>query len=174
MVAKTSTPETTPAASPTPAKAPTGDTAAAAAALRLERLLTTDARAFKFVEPGDTVVGVINEVVVRQTMDFKTKQPVWWKGKNGEPDRMQEQIVLTIDTDLDEVNEEYPEDDGERAVYIKGWGPQKRSFIKAVKSLKRMPAVGDTVQLTFTGLSVEVDKDSGQPWKEFVYSLTAP
>lgn len=165
--AKTSTPTI-----PTAVHFKTGGTAAAAAAA-LERLLTSDARAFKFVAPGDTISGTINKIDVRQTRDFKTKAPVFWKGKDGEPDRAQEQIVITVDTDLDDVTEEYPEDDGERALYIKGWGPQKRSFIKAVKRIGRMPQDGDTIVMTFTGLSTEVDKDSGQPWKEYVYTLTA-
>ena len=133
----------------------------------LSRILATSARAFKFGTAGDSVSGPIESVKVQQVRDFKTKAPVFWTD-----DRPQEQIIVTVQTDLDEPDVEYGEDDGLRAVYIKSWGPQVRAFRKGVKGLKRLPREGDIFSAAFTGLSTDVDSGSGEPWKIFEYTAT--
>jgi hypothetical protein len=135
----------------------------------LARILATSAKAFKFEAPGDLVTGVIDSIVVRQVRKFKTNVPVFWD--DGRP---QEQIVVTIQTDLDEPDEDNPEDDGLRAVYVKSWGPQVREFRRGAKALHRLPREGDTFTASFTGLSTEKDKTSGEPWKEFIFEVERP
>jgi hypothetical protein len=135
----------------------------------LARILATSAKAFKFENVGDEVSGVIDSIVVRQVRKFKVNTPVFWD--DGRP---QEQIVVTIATDLNEPDEDTPDDDGMRAVYVKSWGPQVREFRKGAKALHRLPREGDIFTASFVGLSEEKDKTSGESWKEFIYEVTRP
>jgi len=150
---------------PPTANIPTGSNSADAALLRI---LSSAAQAYRFVSPGDTVTGVIEKIEVRQTSDFKTRKPVFWD--DGRP---QEQVVVTVQTDLDEtgVGDFEGEDDGLRAIYVKSWGPQVRAFRKGVKGLKRMPMEGDKFTASLIGVSEDKPRVGEDPEKIFAYTV---
>jgi hypothetical protein len=126
--------------------------------------LSSNAKAFKFVHPGDTVTGEIISVQVVQVRNFKTPHsPVFWD--DGRP---QEQIVFQIQTDLDEPDAG-DDDDGMRAVYVKGWGLQVRALRKIARTLKRMPEAGDKFSASLVGVSEDKPKAGEDPEKIFAY-----
>jgi len=77
-------------------------------------------------EKGDRYEGEILSKSVRQQTDFKTKKPLFWD--DGRP---REQMVVSIQTDLDEPDEDGGEDDGVRNLYIKY--KMKEAVAKAVR-----------------------------------------
>lgn len=74
-------------------------------------LLGGGGKSAKFENIGDTVTGRIVSTEVRQQTDIKTGEPLTWE--NGDP-RMQLVVTLATDQRDDE------DDDGHRAVYVKG------------------------------------------------------
>jgi hypothetical protein len=107
----------------------------------LDDLLAPTGKSLKFETPGQTYTGIVISTAVRQATEFGTGKPLTFD--DGSP---REQIVIILDTQLrDDVD-----DDGTRSLYIKGWGPQKRAFIAAVKA-NGSPEAGDTLTVTFTG-----------------------
>lgn len=73
-------------------------------------LLGGGGKSAKFEQPGDTITGDIVSTEVRQQTDLQGNPLVW---DNGDP-RMQ--LVVTLATDL----RDDADDDGHRAVYVKG------------------------------------------------------
>src|SRR6187402_2914262 len=92
----------------------------------IDRMLTGGAKSAKFEHPGDTISGVVDEVAVRQATEYGTGKPLTFD--NGDP---REQIVVIIKAEGIALEDE--NDDGFRAIYIKGWGAQRRAFIQAVR-----------------------------------------
>jgi hypothetical protein len=74
-------------------------------------LLGGGGKSAKFDQVGDTITGDIVSTEVRQQTDMKDGSPLVWE--NGDP-RMQ--LVVTLATDL----RDDEDDDGHRAVYVKG------------------------------------------------------
>src|SRR5580765_1661624 len=127
----------------------------------LDRMLSGGAKSAKFEHPGDTVTGIVDEVMVRQATEYGTGKPQTFD--NGDP---REQIVVIIRVDNHIPEDE--NDDGFRAVYIKGWGQQRRAFIQAVRDAAK-PAPGDRFTATFT--KSEPSKTGGFPAKVFEYRI---
>ena len=128
----------------------------------LDRMLSGGAKSAKFESPGDTIAGVITDVQVRQATEYGTGAPQHFQ--NGDP---KEQIVVTIRADITPTDED---DDGHRSIYIKGWGPQRRAFIDAVrKAGVKKPLPGD--RFTATLLRMEPSKQGGFPAKVFEYGV---
>lgn len=127
----------------------------------LDRMLSGGAKGFKFDKPGDTVTGIIDRIDVRQATEYGTGKPLTFD--NGDP---REQIVVQLRTE--NVPREDEDDDGVRAVYIKGWGVQRRAFISAADKSGK-PAVGDRFTATLTGL--EPSKTGGFPAKVYEYRI---
>lgn len=126
----------------------------------LERMLSGGAKSAKFEQAGDTISGTITEIAVRQATEFGTNAPQFFD--NGDP---KEQIVVIIKADGVAVDDD---DDGHRAVYIKGWGMQRRAFIEAVRHAGiKKPAVGDRFTATLTGM--KPSDRGGFPAKVYEY-----
>lgn len=97
----------------------------------------------KFPEIGATVTGsIIREPEVQQQRDFQTGEPKFWD--DGKP-MQQLQVVLSTD----QRDPENPDDEGERAVYIKG--QMQKAVREAVrKSGAKGLAVGGKLTVTYT------------------------
>jgi hypothetical protein len=104
-------------------------------------------RSAKFDNAGDTITGTITaEPEMRQQTDIKSGQPKFWD--NGDP---QMQLVVRLQTDL----REDADDDGIRAIYVKG-GFKAPTMQKAIADAVRASgakglAVGGTLTVTYTG-----------------------
>lgn len=98
----------------------------------------------KFPAPGAKVAGVITrQPEVQQQRDFTTGELKTWD--NGDP-MQQLQVVLATD----ERDQEIPDDDGERAIYVKG--AMKKAVQDAVrKSGAKGLEVGGHLTITYTG-----------------------
>lgn len=129
----------------------------------LDRMLSGGAKsAFKRETPvGTSVTGIIMDIAVRQATEFETGKPLTFP--SGDP---KEQIVVTIKAEG--IDLEDADDDGTRAVYIKGWGQQRRAFQEAAKRDGK-PGPGDRFTATFKGLGV--NERGGFPPKEFDYRI---
>jgi hypothetical protein len=127
----------------------------------LDRMLSGGAKSAKFESPGDTVSGIVDDVMIRQATEFGTGKPLTFD--NGEP---REQIVVVIKVDNHIPEDE--NDDGFRAVYIKGWGQQRRAFIQATRDGGK-PVQGSRFTASFVRL--EPSKAGGFPAKVFEYRI---
>lgn len=128
----------------------------------LDDLLTGGgAKSAKFDQPGQSITGTITDVTVRQATEFGTGKPLTWD--DGNP---REQIVVSIQTN----QQDDPDDDGVRAVYVKGWGQPLKAF-RAASQATGKPAKGDTFTATFTGFG-QKPAQGGFPPKEFEYVIT--
>jgi S1-C subfamily serine protease len=125
----------------------------------LDRMLSGGAKGAKFESPGDTVSGIVDDVMIRQATEYGTGKPLTFD--NGDP-REQIVIVLKVDNHVPE------DDDGFRAVYIKGWGHQRRAFIQATKDGGK-PVQGSRFTASFVRL--EPSKAGGFPAKVFEYRI---
>lgn len=102
----------------------------------------------KFDQPGDTVAGTITSTEVREQTDIQTGKPLTWD--NGDP-RMQ--LVVSLQTDLRDDND----DDGVRAVYVKGSKkPGSKSLHDAVRAAVQSAGakgleVGGTLSVSYVG-----------------------
>lgn len=129
----------------------------------LDQILAGGGATAKFEAPGDTHVGEIVDIQIRQVNDYDTGKPSFWD--DGNP---QEQIVVTIATS--EQND--PEDDGHRNVYIKGWGDQLKAFRQAAKTLGRNPRPGDVFTASYIGDGEKKNARFNAP-KLFQYEVQA-
>ena len=127
----------------------------------LDRMLSGGAKSAKFEREGDTITGIVDEVLIRQATEYGTGKPLTFD--NGDP---REQIVVVIRAD--DVVREDENDDGFRSIYIKGWGQQRRAFIQAVRDAAK-PTAGDRFTATFT--RSEPSKQGGFPSKVFEYRI---
>lgn len=127
----------------------------------LDRMLQGGAKSAKFERAGDSITGVVTEVLVRQATEFGTGAPQTFK--NGDP---REKIIVVIKAEG--VTPEDPDDDLHRAVYIKGWGVQRRAFTEAVKAGGK-PKPGDRFTATMTG--TQPSPQGGYPSKVFEYRV---
>lgn len=129
-----------------------------------EFLMAGGAKSAKFEVIGTTVTGTIaSEPEVMQQTDFRTGEPKFWN--DGKP-RLQMRIILAT-SERDPSN---PDDDGNRAIYIKG------QMQKAVRDAIRQAgapgiAVGGTLAITYTGNGVA---DGGYPPKIYSAAYTPP
>lgn len=113
---------------------------------------------------GDQVTGKITAISLRQTRNYKTKEPEFWK--DGEP---REQFVVVVQTDL----AQFDGDDGKRSLYVKWWSHWRKAFAKAVLANgAEEPEVGGTLSVKFVGLG-ERDDDLS-PAKLFEYQYAVP
>ena len=129
----------------------------------LDSILAGGGATAKFEAPGDTYMGEIVDIQIRQVNDYDTGKPSFWDG--GRP---QEQIVVTIATS----EQTAPDDDGHRNVYIKGWGDQLKAFRQAAKALGRNPRPGDVFTASYVGDGEKKNARFNAP-KLFKYEVTA-
>lgn len=110
-------------------------------------LLGGGTRSAKFERPGDKVSGEILSVDTKQQTDLDGNPKTW---DNGDP---MWQVVVVLQTD--ERDPADPEDDGRRAVYLKG-SAKYASTAKATADALRAAGVktlepGGTFALAYTG-----------------------
>lgn len=129
----------------------------------LDSILSGGGATAKFEAPGDTYMGEIADIQIRQVNDYDTGKPSFWD--DGRP---QEQIVVTIETS----DSTGPEDDGQRNIYIKGWGDQLKAFRQAAKNLGRNPRAGDVFTASYIGDGEKKNARFNAP-KLFQYEVKA-
>lgn len=124
-----------------------------------------DAPAFfsKESKIGDSIEGIISNISIRQTRDFKSKKPESWD--DGSP---KQQIVVIIDTTNSK---------GEivsNSVYVKWWGPNRKAFASAVVEGGGVaPVNGGKLKVTFAE-EIPSEEKGMDPQKIFTYEYTAP
>lgn len=124
-----------------------------------------DAPAFfsKESKLGDFIEGIITNISIRQARDFKSKKPETWD--DGSP---KQQIVIIIDSTNGK---------GElvsNSVYIKWWGPNRKSFASAVVEGGGVaPVDGGKLKVTFKE-EIPSEEKGMDPQKIFSYEYTAP
>lgn len=92
-----------------------------------ELINSTGGKTFKFDGIGVTITGTVTSAEVMQKRNFDSGEPEFWS--DGKP---VQQIRITLDTDLRDPSD--PEDDGQRSIYVKGWGDQLRTLRAAIKA----------------------------------------
>lgn len=131
----------------------------------LDRMLSGGAKsAFNKTTPiGTTVTGIVRDITVRQATEYGTGAPQFFP--SGDP---KEQIIVEVQLDAGTYTPEDEDDDGVRAIYVKGWGQQRRAFQEAAKRDGK-PGIGDRFTATYKGDGV--NKQGGFPPKEFEYRI---
>jgi hypothetical protein len=105
-------------------------------------LLSTGVKSATFASVGDSVTGILTrQPEVQHQRDFTTGEPKYWN--DGKP-RLQLRVVLqTEERDPDD-----PDDDGERAIYVKG--NMQQAVSKAVRAAKAKGlAVGGKLRIKY-------------------------
>lgn len=92
-----------------------------------ELINSSGGKTFKFDGVGITVTGTVESAEVMQKRNFDSGEPEFWS--DGKP---VQQIRITLATDLRDPAD--TEDDGQRSIYVKGWGDQLRALRSAIKS----------------------------------------
>jgi hypothetical protein len=131
-----------------------------------EFLMAGGVTSAKFPDPGTTVAGTIaREPEVQQQRDFTTGEPKFWE--DGKPMQQLQVILATSERDPS-----VPDDDGQRAVYVKG------NMLKAVREAIRKSGadgikVGGTLQVTYTG-DGDTSRRGMNPPKLYAATYTPP
>jgi len=126
------------------------------------------APSFKFAQIGATVRGAVVSADIVQKRNFDTGQPETWE--DGSPVN---QIRVVLQTELRDP--QIPDDDGQRAVYIKGWGDQLRELRRAIKAAGANDLEpGGTFTDTYTGDGELSKGRRGFPPKVHAYTYTRP
>ena len=121
---------------------------------------------FKFDEVGKTAKGPILSLDMQQQKDFSTGKPKFWDN-TGEP-MMQLRVVLQTD----ERDPSITDDDGQRALYLKG--ESQKAVRDAVREAgARSIDVGGTLTLKYTGDGEPAAKGLNPP-KLFKAKYVAP
>lgn len=118
-------------------------------------------RAFftKSSQIGDTVSGTIIDAEVRQSRDFDNNKLEFWD--DGSPVL---QLVVNIQTDLDEPTSEGEEDDGVRSVYVKWWGASRKALLKSIKEAGAADLdAGAAFTASYIGDGEQPDKKKSPP-----------
>jgi hypothetical protein len=129
----------------------------------LDSILSGGARGFFNADStvGATVTGTVESVEVTQYHDFQTKEPGFWR--DGKP---MTQIHIILQTNL----HDSPDDEGQRSLWIKGWGTQVKALKAACqKAGVGSPVKGDTMTATFTGYGER--GNAPQPPKVYEYVI---
>lgn len=90
-------------------------------------LMSSGIPSFKFTAKGATAKGIIESLDIQQQKDIKTGLPLWWDKEATQP-KNQVRIVLATD-ERDPAKED---DDGRRAIYVKG--EMQRAVRDAIKA----------------------------------------
>ena len=131
-------------------------------------LTGSGAKAFfsKETPVGASVTGKVKDVRVEQATDPATSELQAWP--DGNP---KNRAVIIIQTDLREPSADGRDDNGERAIYIKLWGVQKKALTEASTAAGGSPAPGDTLTVAFTGLGPQPSNKLFSPAKLYTYTI---
>jgi hypothetical protein len=112
--------------------------------------------------PGDRVEGIVTEPPeLQQQRDYDDGEKLlyWDPPHNTRPKR---QLVITVQTDLNNPNEEWPEDDGLRRHYVRG--ELQKAVRQAVKDAGADDVkVGGRLAVIYTGDGPAAKSKSGNP-----------
>ncbi|TBR17413.1 MAG: hypothetical protein EPO57_09210 [Chitinophagaceae bacterium] len=87
------------------------------------------ARTGKLPKIGDTLRGTVISAELRQKRDDDGKLEFW------EDDNPKQQVLVLLQTDLDEgPDDDGKEDDGKRTAYVKWWGEQRKAFLAGIRA----------------------------------------
>ena len=133
----------------------------------LTDLLASGGKSAKFDNIGDSVIGTVVKAEVRQKTDPDTGKLQYW-----DDGAAIEQIAITLATELRDPADR--EDNGQRTVYIKGWGDQLRALkaaLAAAGATEILPGGRFAAHLTGRG---EKAKAHHSPPNIFSYEYAAP
>lgn len=138
----------------------------------VEELLNSGgAKTFPFEHIGASVTGTIEASDVIQSRNFDTGEAEVWG--DGKPKQL---IRVTLHTSLIDPND--PDEDGRRAVYIKGWGDPIRTLRTAIRAAGDSDLrIGGTFTATYVGdgePAVLQNGRKGFPPKMFQYEYVPP
>lgn len=107
-------------------------------------LMAGGVKSAKFATVGDYVVGhIMRPPTMMQIRDINSKKPKFWD--DGKPQMQMVVILMTDERDPDDT-----EDDGQRALYVKG--AMQRALADAVRAAKAPGLqVGGKLMVTYTG-----------------------
>lgn len=124
-------------------------------------------RTAKFPTIGASITGRVVTAETRQQKSFDTGEPEFWS--DGNPKL---QIVVTLATDQRDPAD--PEDDGQRNVYLKGWGQQLNALRAAVaKAGAKNVAPGGVLTVTYIR-DGEIKQRGFNALKEYDITYAAP
>ena len=133
-----------------------------------ELLNSTGGKTFKFDAVGASVTGTVVSAEVVQKKNFDSGEPEFWS--DGKPIQ---QIRITLETTLRDPSD--PEDDGNRSVYVKGWGDQLRTLRSAIKAAGADDITpGGTFTATYVRDGELPAGKRGFPPKVYEYTYRAP
>lgn len=125
----------------------------------LSESLSTRAFFNKDSEIGDTVSGTILDAEVRQSRDFDDNKLEFWN--DGSPVL---QLVVNIQTDLNDPEGEDGDDDGVRSIYVKWWGASRKALLRAIKDAGADDLeTGATFTASYVGDGEQPDKKKSKP-----------
>ena len=120
---------------------------------------------------GDSVTGRVVTAAFRQSRDYDDNTPEFWAD-----DTPKLQLAVMLETDLEPTS---AEDTGDRSVFIKWWGQQRKDFAAAVLRTGNSSDLetGGVLTVTFTGLGEAQKLQSGKMGsapKLYSFEYTAP
>jgi hypothetical protein len=131
-------------------------------------LNSTGGKSFKFTTIGASVTGTITSAEVVQKKDFDSGEPEVWS--DGQP---VQQVRVILQTTLRDAAD--PDDDGRRAIYIKGWGEQLKELRNAIKAAGAGDLeIGGTFTATYTSDGELAKGKRGFPPKVYAFSYQRP
>jgi hypothetical protein len=125
------------------------------------KFVSKDANGYDLHAPvGTSFTGLISgDLRSSQIIDCETKAPAFW------PDgRPKMQVIMDLQTDV----REDPDDDGKRALYVKG--QMLASFQEAAKATKHLGRVGEGTRVTVTLIELK-NVGKGNPQKIYRIDL---
>ena len=137
----------------------------------LDSMFAPSARtALKGAAPGTSIEGEIVHREARQATEYGTGLPAVFP--DGTPKK---QIMVVIKTN--ERDPLDPNDDGERSVWIKNWGNQRKAFTAAmqaagVKKTSEALAPGNRLKITYVGETRQTSSKGSWTEKTYEYAIT--
>lgn len=127
--------------------------------------------ALKDAAPGTSVQGAITRVDFRQATEYGTGMPAVF-ANSGQPKM---QLAITIETSERDAAD--PNDTGERTVWIKAWGNQRKGLTQAVeaagyKTVSEALTVGNILKVTFEGETRQSNGRNSWTEKTYRYEIT--
>lgn len=138
----------------------------------LDAAFASSARtALKDAAPGTSIEGEIVRHELRQATEYGTGLPAVF-ANSGQP-KMQLMVVIKT-SERDPLD---PNDDGERSVWIKAWGNQRKAFNAAiqaagVKKISEALAPGNRLKITYVGETRQTNGKNNWTEKTYEYAIT--
>lgn len=122
---------------------------------------------------GDSVTGRIVAAAMRQSRDYDDNTPEFWTDGSAKM-----QLAVMLETEPGTVVPTGPDDRGDRSVFVKWWGDQRKDFATAIHRANVDDLeTGGILIVTFTGLGEPVKLTSGKEGsapKLYTFEYMAP